>query len=179
VATTITPLGQVHNVSGASFTAASTTLSAAASTFTNADIGSIVDSPCVFPGTKVTAVAGGGASATIAPGAKSTCSSVSIRLGFVVVSPSNITAASGSSAPYPGGRFVYNVLDNTPGTSYSQARDLVGFNDIPSGSKSPLCSSAHDTANGGSDDLISDNGFLPIPPHTSDGNNTGVSCFKF
>src|SRR5262249_8062510 len=82
-------------------------------------------------GTVVTAVGGGGSSVTISPSAKSTCSgTLSARIGNAVVSPGNILAASGSSAPYPGAQFIYNIIDNT-GPSYTEARNLVGYQDAP------------------------------------------------
>jgi hypothetical protein len=178
VATTITPVGQVHNVTGLTTTLHGTTVNATAGTFSASDQGKTLDTTCTAAGTQITGVAGDGSSITISPGANAACSSLAGRVGFTVVSPGNILAASGSSAPYAGGRFVYNVID-TREPSYTQARALIGYQDTPSGTKSNLCSSGHDSANGGADDLISDNGFLPIPPHTSAGGNTAVSCFKF
>jgi hypothetical protein len=178
VATTITPVGQVHNVSGLTTTLHGTTVSATAGTFSANDNGKTLDTTCTAAGTQITGVAPDGSSITISPGANTACSGLSGRIGFTVVSPGNILAASGPSAPYAGGRFVYNVID-TREPSYTQARALIGYQDSPGGTKSNLCSSGHDSANGGTDDLISDNGFLPIPPHTSAGGNTAVSCFKF
>jgi phosphate transport system substrate-binding protein len=178
VATTITPLGQVHNVTGLTTTLHGTTITATAGTFASTDNGSTVDSTCTAAGTKVTGVAADGSSITVSPGATVACSSLAARLGFAVMSPNNVLAASGPSAPFAGARFVYNVID-TRSPDHNQAQALIGYQDQPGGVKSNLCSSGHDSANGGADDLIGDGGFLPIPPHTSTGGNTGVSCFKF
>jgi phosphate transport system substrate-binding protein len=177
-ATTVTPVGQVHNVTGLTTTLHGTTIAAAAATFSASDQGKTIDSTCTGAGTTISSVAGDGSSITITPGASAACTSLSARIGFAVVSPGNILAASGPSAPFAGGRFVYNVID-TREPSYTQAQALVGYVDSPCGAKSPLCSSAHDSSNGGSNDRISDAGFLPIQPHTSAGNNTAVSCLKF
>ena len=179
VASTITPLGQVHNVTVASSTQFNGTLNAAAGTFLASDIGKAIDSPCTFGNTKITAIGVGGSTATISPGASVTCSTpFAAKIGFTAVSDGNVLASVGASAPWPGARFVYNVIDSsTP--SYTQARDIVGYVDTAVGAKSKLCSSQHDVDHGGADSLIADNGFLPIEPHTSAGGNPNVSCFKF
>jgi len=179
VATTISPQGQVRNVTVSSSTQFNTTLNAAAGTFQASDVGKAIDSPCTYGNTKITAVSGAGDQATISPGASTTCSSpFAAKIGFTAVSAGNVLASVGASAPWPGARFVYNVIDTTT-PSYGQAKALVGYTDAPAGAKSPLCSSAHDVDNGGADSLIADNGFLPIEPHTSAGGNTNVSCYKF
>src|SRR5262249_53320150 len=151
VATSIAPQGQVRNVTVNSSTQFNTTLTAAAGTFTASDIGKAIDSPCTFGNTKITAIGGGGSTATISPGASATCSSpFAAKIGFTAVSAGNVLASVGASAPWPGARFVYNVIDSTT-PSYTQARDIVGYNDVAAGVKSPLCSSAHDVDNGGAD----------------------------
>jgi len=99
-------------------------------------------------------------------------------VGFTAISVGNIQNTTGTVAPFPGARFVYNVLAATS-PSYTQARALVGYQDTASGAKSSLCSGGHDSTAGGSDDLVADNGFLPIPAHTSAGGNTNVTCYKF
>jgi hypothetical protein len=174
VVTTITPTGgQVRNTTVGSSTAGNSTLTGG---FVAADIGKVIDSACTFGNTKITNVSGG--NATIVPGAKSSCTSFAAKIGFTAVSAGNVLATVGASAPFPGARFVYNVLDNTT-PSYGQARAIVGYQDGPGGTKSPVCSSAHDVDNGGADSIIADNGFLPVEPHTSSGGNTSVSCYKF
>jgi hypothetical protein len=179
VATTITPVGQVRNVTVNSSTQFNATLNAAAGTFQSSDVGRVIDSPCTFGNTKITAVSGPGDAATISPGASTTCSSpFAAKIGFTAVSAGNALATVGASAPWPGARFVYNVLDSsTP--SFTQARDIVGYNDVPGGVKSPLCNSVHDLDHGGADSIIADQGFVPVEPHTSAGGNTNVSCYKF
>ena len=176
VATTITPVGQVHNVASVTSTATSTSISAAAGTFTTADVGKVIDSPNLFPNTHITGFGGGGSTATISPAAKST-GSASAAIGFAVISQGNVLASVGPQAPFPGARFVWNVIDSTT-PSYTLARNLIGYDDVPSGAKSPLCNAVHDVDNGGADSIIADNGFLPLEPHTSAGGNTGVTCFK-
>jgi ABC-type phosphate transport system substrate-binding protein len=178
VATTITPVGQVHEVSGVASTKLSTTLTAAAATFNASDVGKVIDSTCTAGGTTITAVSGPGDTATISPAASATCGSFTARIGFTAISVGNVQNTIGVVAPFPGARFVYNVLA-VSSPSHTQARNLVGYQDTSGGAKSPLCSGAHDSTAGGSDDKIADNGFLPIPPHTSAGNNTGVTCYLF
>ena len=176
VATTITPVGQVHNATGVTSTAASTTISAGAGTFTAADIGKVIDSPNLFGNTHITAIGGGGSTATIVPGAKAS-GTANAAIGFTVMSEGNVFATVGPAAPFPGARFVWNVIDSTT-PSFTLARGLVGYDDVVGGAKSPLCNAQHDVDNGGADSLIADNGFLPLAPHTSAGGNVGVTCFK-
>ena len=177
VSTTITPVGQVKEVTVAA-TAANATLTGSAGTFASTDVGKTVDGSCVNGGTQITAVAGDGSTATISPSAKTTNAACAVKVGFTAISVGNIQNTTGTVAPFPGARFVYNVLAATS-PSYTQARALVGYQDTASGAKSSLCSGGHDSTAGGSDDLVADNGFLPIPAHTSAGGNTNVTCYKF
>jgi phosphate transport system substrate-binding protein len=91
----------------------------------------------------------------------------SFRINQVVVTTAN-EAADPLSAPFPGVRFLYNVID--PGTiNFAAAQGIVGFDDIPGGAKSPLCS-------GSSAGVIVGQGFLPIAAGTTAGGNTLVTC---
>ena len=177
VATTITPVGQVKEKTVAS-TASNATLTGTAGDFAATDVGKSVDGACVNGGTTITAVAGDGSTATISPSAKSTSGTCAVKVGFTAISVGNIQNTTGTVAPFPGARFVYNVLAKTS-PSYTQARALVGYQDTAAGAKSSLCSGGHDSTAGGADDIIADNGFLPVPAHTSAGGNTGVTCYVF
>src|SRR5262249_14471848 len=83
VATPITPTGQVRNTTVTSSSTFNPTLTGG---FVAADVGKVTDSACTFGNTKITNVSGG--NATIAPGAKSTCSSFSAKIGFTAMSAS-------------------------------------------------------------------------------------------
>ena len=182
VATTITPTGQVQNITGSGMVTTtggtSTTITlTGGQTFNASDQGATIDgNPNLFPGTVITSVTGGSSTATISPGAQAAGSS-NAAIGFPAVSQGNVAATVGASAPWPGARFVYNVVDSH-NPKYTTALALVGFQDQVGGTKSPLCSGAHDLNHGGSDSLIADNGFLPLNPQTSAGGNTNVTCFK-
>ena len=177
--------GQVKAVTFTSTTAGNTTLNAAPGTFDptpgTGDVGKTIDSPCAYPGQTILTVAGDGSSVTVDPrGAQANCTNQPGNVGFSAVSSGNVLATVGAQAPWPGSRFVYHILDsNQPASVVTMVRKLIGYTDSPGGAKSPLCSSAHDLDNGGSDGIIADNGFLPIQPHTSAGGNTNVSCYKF
>jgi hypothetical protein len=175
VATTITPTGQVHSASLTS-TATNATVTCS-SCFTANDVGHVLQGPNFAPGTTVTSFTNS-SSVQISPPALTTGSATTL-IGFSAISEGNVFATVGASAPFPGARFVFNVVDGTGSIpTYIAARDkLVGYDDIGGGNKSPLCSGAHDPDQGG-DSIIQDNGFLPIHPHTSAGGNTGVTCYK-
>lgn len=172
VATTITPVGQVHQVTGVTSVAGNSTITAAAGTFNASDVNKTIQEPNLFPGTLITAVAGDGSSATVSPAAH-LGGTASASIGFTVISQGNVAATVAASAPFPGARFVFNVIDSTS-PSYTVARSLVGYQDQVGGAKSLLCNNAHNS----SDTLIVDNGFVPLLPQTSAGGNVGVTCFK-
>jgi hypothetical protein len=167
--TTNTITGQVRNVSGIGITAGSPTVTAAASTFVSGDVGKILDNPNLPPGAKITGVAVDGSSATLQVNATFTAASQSAAVGFSVVSEGNVNATSGAFAPYPGARFVYNVIDSTE-PDYLTAQGMVGFDDGGT-AKSPLCS-------GADSGTIKSFGFIPLVARTSPGGNTGVTCVK-
>lgn len=84
---------------------------------------------------------------------------------------------------FPGVRYVFNILDNAGNLQgYQAGFNMVGFNNVGAGAKSPLCSN-----NGASDDqqfafsAISTFGFAPLG--TTGGpagsNNAGATCRKF
>ena len=84
------------------------------------------------------------------------------------------TDPSDSAATIPGVRYVYNVADTLlPG--YNGAKDIMGFDNQPSGTNSALC-------NGDDASTISAQGFLPMntgstAPTGSDTN--GSYCREF
>jgi len=108
--------------------------------------------------------------ATVAPAAKFTIASQPLAVGFTVVSQGNVDATSGAFAPYPGARYVFNVIDSTS-PLYTTVRNMVGFDDVAAGAKSPLCSGADNST-------IKANGFIPLAAQTSGGGNTNVTCIK-
>ena len=175
-ATTITPVGQVKSASLTS-TATSATVTGPASTFAASDVGHVLQGPNFAAGTTITGFTSD-TQVTVSPPALTT-GTASTLIGFSAISEGNVFATNGASAPFPGARFVFNVLDPTGSlATYTAARDhLVGYDDIVGGNKSPLCSGAHDPDQGG-DSIIGDNGFIPIHPHTSAGGNVGVTCYK-
>ena len=95
----------------------------------------------------------------------------SLTIGSAVVSEKNpnVNTATDSSV-YPGVRLVFNVLDSTE-PSYTAARDLVGFDDVPNGHASPMCGN-----NANVKAVIRSNGFLDLPALTSPGGNTNITC---
>jgi len=89
--------------------------------------------------------------------------------GYVVVEGN----AKGSTASFPGVRFVYNVL-HTLSPNYIEARNFVGFDNVASGTKSALCSGSRAS-------IISSFGFAPLPASGNVGGNNaaGSTCRKF
>jgi hypothetical protein len=83
--------------------------------------------------------------------------------------------ASASTATIPGVRYVYNIADTQlPG--YNGAKDLIGFDNQASGSKSVLC-------NGDDASTITGQGFLPLTTGTSatptGSDAAGATCREF
>ncbi len=75
---------------------------------------------------------------------------------------------------FPGIRYVYNVTD-TVHVNYTQANAVVGFNNIPGGTKSPLCS-------GGKVSPILSFGYGPLSSAGNPGGATnlaGSTCRKY
>jgi hypothetical protein len=151
--------------------AGATQLTATGNTFTSADVGAVVESPCTFSGTTITAVDVGGDTATIAPPTRPGCAgSITARLGHAVVSLDTALSALGPSSRWPGVRALSNVVD-ARSPDYAAAVGMVGY-DTTTGSRSPLCSGAHDADHGGVDSAIADSGLVPLPPDPL----TGLTC---
>jgi ABC-type phosphate transport system substrate-binding protein len=85
----------------------------------------------------------------------------------------NQTPQNTASPTFPGIRYVFNVLDNV-GPTYSIAQQLVGFNNVPSGTLSPVC-------NGSEIGNISSFGFAPLTATggTVAQNAAGATCRFF
>jgi len=155
----------------------STSLTAAAGTFTSADIGFNVQGAFVNDGTVITGVAADGSSATITPGAKA-AGTGPITVGWAVVSEKNPNisgAGTGVGTQYPGVRFVYNII-RPDEPSYLAARALIGYDDTTAaGAVSNLC-------NGSDAGIIEDYGFIALtsldPTGPGVGNDQPVTCRK-
>ncbi len=77
---------------------------------------------------------------------------------------------------FPGIRYVFNVTDSVS-PSYAQAQAVVAFNNVASGSKSPLCSGAFKST-------LSSFGFAPLsatPPSgvAASTDVAGATCRKY
>jgi len=70
--------------------------------------------------------------------------------------------------PYPGIRFVFNVIDDTS-ASYTSAIRYVGFNNANNGSTSPLCS-------GGKASIVTQFGFGNLDKAVNSHNLAGSTC---
>lgn len=137
-----------------------TSLAAAPGTFTPGMVGLTVRGGPVFDGTTIVSVSPTGDTATISPGAGSAGTSA-VRIGISPVSEANpgITSPADVSL-YPGVRELAHVVDLRSG-DYDIARALIGFQP-GTANKSPLC-------NGANASEILGNGFLDLPPKTSNG----------
>jgi hypothetical protein len=153
------------------------TLTGAPGTFLASDVGLNVQGAFVNDGTVITAVAAGGASATITPGAKA-AGTGSVTIGWAVVSEKNPNvpgAGTGAGTQYPGVRFTYLII-RPDAPSYTAARNLIGYDDTaPAGQVSDVC-------NGNDAGIIEDYGFLPLTPLDPTGPGIGndqlVTCRK-
>ena len=92
------------------------------------------------------------------------------------IAESNVAPQNVAVAAYPGVRYIYNVLD-TPLPGYSEARGIVGFNNVGGGVKSPLCDGSNFS------DILS-YGFGPLPSTTPSSvdpskNLAASTCRKF
>jgi len=155
----------------------STSLTAAAGTFTNADIGFNVQGSFINDGTVITAVSADGTTATITPGAKSGATG-SITVGWAIVSeknpdvPGTVTA---SKDQYPGVRMLYNAI-RPDEPDYLAARALIGYDDTQAnGARSALC-------DGSDEGILDDYGFVALraidPTGPGTGNDQLVTCRK-
>nr|MDQ6927553.1 hypothetical protein [Actinomycetota bacterium] len=97
-----------------------------------------------------------------------------------VVSESNIAQATGVAAPpFPGIRYIYNVIDSAgPPAGFQTASQLFGFNNSAGSdlSNRPVC-------NGSEADPILSNGFATLStangPNNNNSNLAGSSCRFF
>ena len=122
----------------------------------------------VNDGTVIVAVSSDGTTATISPGATH-AGTASIVVGSPAVGERNPNVLDAADlSVFPGVHYVYNVVD-TSSPSVASARALVGFDDIPGGFTSVLCSGADQSA-------INDAGFLDLVPAPSPGGNAAVVC---
>lgn len=90
-----------------------------------------------------------------------------------VVVESNVKLNNPTPA-YPGIRYMYNTID-TVSPNYAEAAALVGFTNVPSGAKSPLC-------NDGNKSAVLSFGFGPLSAAGNPGgtsNLAGATCRKF
>ena len=142
----------------------------ATANFTAADIGLTVSGTNIPAGAVINAV-NSATSITISIPTLASATGGSLTIGSAVVSEKNpnVNTATDSSV-YPGVRLVFNVLDSTE-PSYTAARDLVGFDDVPNGHASPMCGN-----NANVKAVIRSNGFLDLPALTSPGGNTNITC---
>jgi ABC-type dipeptide/oligopeptide/nickel transport system ATPase component len=114
----------------------------------------------------------------IAPGSLVTDAACTVKIGPAAVSEKNpqvcsnyptcTTASSTNTDVLPGARLVFNVI-NPASPSFTDARNIVGFNNVAAGAKSPLCDGTYKFT-------IQSEGFLDLPPQTSSGGATGVTC---
>ena len=155
-------------VTTGSLAAPSSVVDSASAAFGPTDVGLTLVGTNIAPGTRVVSVdSATRVHVSIPVLASATAGSLSIGPAVVSERNPNVTSAANVSV-FPGVHYVYDVIDLTA-PSYAAARDLVGFQDAPGGAKSPLCSGA----------FVSDirsSGFLDLPPATSPGGNTGVTC---
>lgn len=193
-------------IPSASFTAdttnGSTTLSTAVSNrFTAVNVGASVTGTGIPAGTTVTAVSPDGTTATMSQAATATGSPSVTMTSLPATTARWITVAPGGWLPntpnalnprapvsesqivmnnpvrdFVGVRYVFNVIDSTS-PNYVEARDLVGFDNIPGGTKSPLCSG---TANS----MILNAGFAPLSSTTPSAvdpsrNLAGSTCRRY
>jgi hypothetical protein len=154
-----------------------TTLDSASANFTSADIGSTLEGTCVAAGTTILSV-NSTTQAVISPASLVTDNACTVKLGPAVVGeknpqvcsnyPSCTTQSNSNIDVLPGTRLVFNVV-NSASPSFIDARNIVGFDNVVGGTKSPLC-------NGDFKFTIQSEGFLNLPPQTSSGGTTGVTC---
>jgi ABC-type phosphate transport system substrate-binding protein len=101
-----------------------------------------------------------------------------------VVTENNVKQAnagwSEAGGNYPGIRFVYNVLDNNgnrPG--YQAAFQLVGFQNVASGAKGPLCDARPGGTGATEFAIILSNGFAPLSNTVNATSNLAGSTCRF
>ena len=154
------------------------TLTAVGAAFDSTDVGKTLEGSCVAPGTIVSAINSVDEVTIAPPSLVTAASNCTVKLGPAAVSEKNphLTSATNTDT-FPGVRMLFNVLNSlSPTASFNEARDnIVGFDDAPSGAKAPLCSD-DGSGVGTFSTQIESEGFLPLPPLTSPGGNTGVTC---
>lgn len=183
---------RIGNFTGVStFTASTTTGSATLSTattnrFTNVNLDATVTGTGIPAGTKIVSISPDGTTATMSNTATATGSTSVTVTSLPAVGARWITVAPGGWLPNTpnlanprapvsetqiginnpnrsvfGMRYIFNVVDTTS-PSYAEARALVGFDNIPGGSKSPLC-------DGSQANVIRNAGFAPLSATTPSG----------
>ena len=154
-----------------------TTLDSASGAFTAADVGSTLEGTCVAAGTTILAV-NSATQVVISPASLVTNPACTVKLGPAVIGEKNpqvcnnypacTTQSNSNNDVFPGTRLVFNVV-NSASPSATDARNIVGFNNVAAGTKSPLCSGTFKFT-------IQSEGFLDLPPATSSGGATSVTC---
>lgn len=91
-----------------------------------------------------------------------------------------------ASPPFPGIRYVFNVLDNAGNRQgYQSALKLLGVNNVPGGltSDTLLCNLSGNPARDAARGVILDNGYFPLgtttPAAIASSNQAGSTCRKF
>ena len=115
-----------------------TTLDSASGDFTSADVGSTLEGTCVAAGTTVSSV-NSATQVVISPGSLVTDTACSVKIGPAAVSEKNPQVCSNyptctqrrstNTDVMPGARLVFNVI-NPASPSYTDARNIVGFNNV-------------------------------------------------
>jgi ABC-type phosphate transport system substrate-binding protein len=152
--------------------------------FTAVNLGATVTGAGIPAGTTLTAVSANGQSATMSANASATAAGVTVLRtslpgaaarwitidpgGWLPATPNalNLRAPvaesqvtlNNSTRDYFGVRYLFNVLDSTS-PQYTDANNLVGFVNVASGAKSPLCNNAASS-------LILNAGFAPLSSTT-------------
>jgi PBP superfamily domain len=164
-------IGVGRQVSDASVTALSTTVTSATANFTPADVGLTVQFPALTGGpavgARIVSVTNATTAVLSAASQSATATGVTMRIGPAPASEANPNLGDPNDASVlPGVRYLYNVIDNTS-VDYATAKTLVGF-DTASSAKSDVCNAVKVSS-------IRSEGFLDLVPKTI-GSNTNVTC---
>lgn len=106
------------------------------------------------------------------------------ELNSTLVTDANEAFTNGNTVPpsgIPGSRYLYNVLDQSTGTSYSAAKQMYGFTNVSGGAMSPVCNNSASPPSGTFQavesqvffDILSQ-GFLPLS-HATQSNNSNIA----
>jgi hypothetical protein len=101
-----------------------------------------------------------------------------------VIKEANVKQAnagwSEAGGNFPGIRFVYNVLDSVGNRKgYQAAFQLVGFQNVNGGTKSPLCDATASGSGANEFASILSNGFKPLPATANGTSNLAGSTCRF